>query len=105
LGAYARMRNHPEMADRTIRQAFEDERVALVTVHGCFDGFHGFGLADLSRALRQQQVRAQMYMAAYLEGCRQSDRPPIFKPPGVGSTGPSNERRGANRSTTRVTIV
>ena len=38
--AYARMRKHPEMTDRTIWQAFEEERATLVPVHARFDGFH-----------------------------------------------------------------
>jgi hypothetical protein len=38
--AYARMRKHPEMDDRTIWQAFEEERATLVPVPARFDGFH-----------------------------------------------------------------
>jgi transposase len=38
--AYARAQRHPEIADRTLWEAFEAERPALVPYAGCFDGFH-----------------------------------------------------------------
>jgi transposase len=38
--SYAKAHKHPEIADRTIWQAFEDERPRLVPVAGRFDGFH-----------------------------------------------------------------
>ena len=38
--AYARMQRHPEIPDRTIWDAFEAERAALVPYAGRFDGFH-----------------------------------------------------------------
>jgi hypothetical protein len=37
--AYARAHKHPELADRTIWQAFEAERPHLVPISGPFDGF------------------------------------------------------------------
>jgi transposase len=37
---YAKAHKHPELADRTIWQAFEEERPQLVRVTGPFDGFH-----------------------------------------------------------------
>ena len=37
--AHAKAHKHPELADRTIWQAFEDERPKLVAVPGRFDGF------------------------------------------------------------------
>jgi hypothetical protein len=38
--AYAKAHKHPELADRTIWQAFEAERPQLVQITGSFDGFH-----------------------------------------------------------------
>ncbi len=38
--AYAKAHRHPELADRTIWQAFEAERSQLVPITGPFDGFH-----------------------------------------------------------------
>ncbi len=38
--AYAKAHRHPELADRTIWQAFEAERAKLVPIAGPFDGFH-----------------------------------------------------------------
>ena len=38
--AYAKAHKHPELADRTIWQAFEAERPQLVQTTGPFDGFH-----------------------------------------------------------------
>jgi transposase len=38
--AYAKAQRHPEFRDRTIWQAFEAERPALVPYAGRFDGFH-----------------------------------------------------------------
>jgi transposase len=38
--AYAKAHKHPELADRTIWQAFEEERPQLVPIRGPFDGFH-----------------------------------------------------------------
>src|SRR6202035_3460614 len=38
--AYAKAHQHPELADRTIWQAFEAERPQLVQITGSFDGFH-----------------------------------------------------------------
>ena len=38
--AYAKAHKHPELADRTIWQAFEAERPQLVPISGPFDGFH-----------------------------------------------------------------
>ena len=38
--AYAKAHRHPELADRTIWQAFEAERPQLVPIGGPFDGFH-----------------------------------------------------------------
>jgi transposase len=37
---YAKAHKHPELADRTIWQAFEVERPQLVPIGGPFDGFH-----------------------------------------------------------------
>ncbi|HEX6013891.1 MAG TPA: IS21 family transposase, partial [Geminicoccaceae bacterium] len=37
---YAKAHKHPELADRTIWQAFEEERPKLVPAPGRFDGFH-----------------------------------------------------------------
>jgi transposase len=39
--AYAKAHKHPELADRTIWQAFEAERPKLVQITEPFDGFHG----------------------------------------------------------------
>jgi hypothetical protein len=57
--AYAKAHKHPEIADRTIWQAFEAERAHLVPIvaHGStgrFDGFHSvtcLGLQDLPGSL------------------------------------------------------
>jgi transposase len=38
--AYAKAHPHPEFRDRTVWQAFEQERSSLVPYAGCFDGFH-----------------------------------------------------------------
>jgi len=38
--AYAKAHRHPEIADKTIWEAFEDERPKLVPLRGRFDGFH-----------------------------------------------------------------
>jgi hypothetical protein len=38
--AHARSHRHPELQDRTIWEAFEDERPKLIPYAGCFDGFH-----------------------------------------------------------------
>ena len=38
--AYAKAHRHPELADRTVWQAFEAERGQLVPIGGRFDGFH-----------------------------------------------------------------
>jgi transposase len=38
--AYAKAHKHPEIAQRTIWQVFEDERSKLVPLPGRFDGFH-----------------------------------------------------------------
>jgi hypothetical protein len=38
--AYAKAHKHPELADCTIWQAFEAERLQLVQITGPFDGFH-----------------------------------------------------------------
>lgn len=38
--AYAKVHKHPQIADRTIWQVFEDERSKLVPVRNRFDGFH-----------------------------------------------------------------
>jgi hypothetical protein len=38
--AYTKAHKHPELADRTIWQAFEAERPQLVAISGPFDGFH-----------------------------------------------------------------
>ena len=38
--AYAKAHKHPEIAQRTIWQVFEDERAKLVPLPGRFDGFH-----------------------------------------------------------------
>ena len=40
LIAYARAHRHPELSDRTIWEAFEEERPKLVPYAGRFDGFH-----------------------------------------------------------------
>jgi transposase len=37
--AYAKIHKHPELADKTVWQVFEDERSKLVPVPGRFDGF------------------------------------------------------------------
>ncbi|MFL5283462.1 MAG: IS21 family transposase [Rhodopila sp.] len=38
--AYARVHPHPERADRTVWEVFEEERPKLVAYRGRFDGFH-----------------------------------------------------------------
>ena len=38
--SYAKAHKHPELADRTIWEVFEAERVSLIAVPGRFDGFH-----------------------------------------------------------------
>jgi transposase len=38
--AYAKAHKHPEIADRTVWQVFEEERPRLLPVPGRFDGFH-----------------------------------------------------------------
>jgi hypothetical protein len=38
--AYAKAHKHPELADRTVWQAFEAERTQLVPIGGRFDGFN-----------------------------------------------------------------
>jgi hypothetical protein len=38
--SYAKAHTHPERADQTIWEVFEDERPQLVGYPGCFDGFH-----------------------------------------------------------------
>ena len=38
--AYAKAHRHPEIADKTIFEVFEEERPKLVPVRGRFDGFH-----------------------------------------------------------------
>jgi transposase len=38
--AYARAHKHPEFADRTVWDVFEEERASLVPYPGRFDGFH-----------------------------------------------------------------
>ena len=38
--AYAKAHSHPERSDRTVWQAFEEERPQLVPYRGRFDGFH-----------------------------------------------------------------
>jgi transposase len=38
--AWAKTHKHPEIADKTVWQAFEEERPKLVPVPGRFDGFH-----------------------------------------------------------------
>jgi transposase len=38
--AYAKAHKHPELADRTVWQAFETERTQLVPIGGRFDGFN-----------------------------------------------------------------
>jgi transposase len=38
--AYAKAHRHPEMADKTVWEAFEEERRKLVPLRGRFDGFH-----------------------------------------------------------------
>ena len=38
--ARAKVQPHPEIADRTIWEVFEDERASLVPYRGRFDGFH-----------------------------------------------------------------
>ena len=38
--AFAKVHKHPEIADRTVWQVFEEERSKLVPVPGRFDGFH-----------------------------------------------------------------
>jgi transposase len=38
--AFAKAHKHPELSDRTVWQAFEEERAKLVPIPGRFDGFH-----------------------------------------------------------------
>ena len=38
--AYAKAHRHPELRDRTVWEAFEEERPSLVPYAGRFDGFH-----------------------------------------------------------------
>ena len=60
--AYAKAHRHPEIADKTIWEVFEEERPKLVPLRGRFDGFHAVsacGVEDLPRSLRQQQILGQ----------------------------------------------
>ena len=43
--AYAKAHRHPEIVDKTIFEAFEEERPKLVPLRGCFDGFHAVSVA------------------------------------------------------------
>jgi transposase len=43
--AWAKAHRHPEIADKTIFEAFEEERLKLVPLRGCFDGFHAVSVA------------------------------------------------------------
>jgi transposase len=49
--AYAKAHPHPEQPDRTVWQAFEAERAALVPYAGHFDGFHAVPAAVSSTCL------------------------------------------------------
>ncbi|WCS25680.1 IS21 family transposase [Methylobacterium sp. NMS14P] len=49
--AYAKAHPHPEQPDRTVWQAFEAERAALVPYAGRFDGFHAVPAAVSSTCL------------------------------------------------------
>jgi hypothetical protein len=50
---YAKAHKHPELADRTIWQAFEAERPQLVQITGPFEGFHAsVSLEDLPGPLQ-----------------------------------------------------
>ncbi|KAB1067412.1 IS21 family transposase [Methylobacterium planeticum] len=49
--AYAKAHPHPEQLDRTVWQAFEAERAALVPYAGRFDGFHAVPAAVSSTCL------------------------------------------------------
>jgi transposase len=46
--AYAKAHTHPEMPDKTVWQAFEEERAKLIQAPGVFDGFHAVA-ASVSR--------------------------------------------------------
>jgi transposase len=46
--AYAKAHRHPELADRTVWEVFEEERPKLVRYAGPFDGFHAL-LASVSK--------------------------------------------------------
>ncbi|HEY8213326.1 MAG TPA: IS21 family transposase, partial [Methylocystis sp.] len=43
--AYAKGRRHPEIADKTVWEVFEEERTKLVPLRGRFDGFHAVSAA------------------------------------------------------------
>ncbi|MFA6207765.1 MAG: IS21 family transposase [Methylocystis sp.] len=43
--AYAKAHRHPEIVDKTIFEAFEEERPKLIPLRGCFDGFHAVSVA------------------------------------------------------------
>ena len=49
--AYAKAHPHPEQPDRTVWQAFEAERTALVPYAGRFDGFHAVAASVSSTCL------------------------------------------------------
>jgi hypothetical protein len=43
--AYAKAHRHPEIADKTVWEVFEEERPKLVPLRGRFDGFHAVSAA------------------------------------------------------------
>jgi transposase len=43
--AYAKAHRHPEIADKTVWEIFEEERTKLVPLRGRFDGFHAVSAA------------------------------------------------------------
>lgn len=43
--AYAKAHRHPEIADKTVWEVFEEERTKLVPLRGRFDGFHAVSAA------------------------------------------------------------
>jgi transposase len=64
--AYAKAHPHPEQPDRTVWQAFEAERAALVPYAGRFDGFHAVPAAVSSTCLVRFDNNRYSVMASAL---------------------------------------
>ena len=95
---YAKAHPHPEIADKTVWEVFEEERPKLVELRGRFDGFHevtAFGLEDLSRAVRQQQIFGQRQRR------RRSRRSPRLCRPHRHQAKGARRRRTCSRLQTR----